>query len=82
MKSDGVRWSKVKWICHWTFKLEIIIKEWVGIRPGRDGGPRIDVMDVDGVLVVNNYGHAGLGVTLSWSSAYQVLDLLQQLAEN
>lgn len=52
----------------------------VGLRPGRIGGPRVEV-EVDEetkALIVHNYGHAGLGVSLSWTYALQVLRLIKQ----
>lgn len=40
----------------------------VGLRPYRRGDVRIEADDVDGALIIHNYGHGGAGVTLSWGS--------------
>lgn len=58
-----------------------IVKEWVGLRPGR---PAVrlerDSIKVDGkhVPVVHNYGHGGSGLTLGWGCATDVVALVQQ----
>jgi D-amino-acid oxidase len=61
-----------------------IIAEQVGFRPGRKGGVRIEVEDVDvnqgrPVRVVHNYGHAGAGYQASIGSAIKVLKLVQDM---
>lgn len=61
-----------------NIKSATIKKTWVGVRPARAGGPRIDVMKVGDKCVINNYGHGGMGVTLSWISAYKVADLMKK----
>lgn len=38
-----------------------VISAQVGLRPGRKGGPRMEVENVDGKPVVHAYGHAGAG---------------------
>lgn len=38
-------------------------------RPFRAAGPRIEAENVDGKLVVHNYGHGGSGWSLSWGCA-------------
>ncbi|HSS38344.1 MAG TPA: FAD-dependent oxidoreductase, partial [Polyangia bacterium] len=47
-----------------------------GIRPFRRTGPRIERQQLDGRIVVHNYGHGGAGFTLSWGSAAAAADLL------
>lgn len=37
---------------------------------------RIDTTEKDHKLIINNYGHGGSGVTLSWGCAFKVADLL------
>jgi D-amino-acid oxidase len=39
---------------------------------------RLEVDSFRGVPVVHNYGHGGAGVTLAWSSALKVAELLGQ----
>ncbi|KAK7142767.1 hypothetical protein R3I94_012195 [Phoxinus phoxinus] len=55
--------------------------EWVGLRPGR-ANLRVEreYLPVRGrqVPLVHNYGHGGCGVTLSWGTALDALDLLRQ----
>jgi D-amino-acid oxidase len=41
----------------------------VCLRPFRAQGPRLDTEQVNGKLVVHNYGHGGSGWSLSWGSA-------------
>jgi D-amino-acid oxidase len=52
----------------------------VGRRPGRKGGPRVEVEDerVKGVRVVYAYGHEGAGYQNSVGSAEKVVRLLAQ----
>lgn len=38
----------------------------VGLRPGRDGGFRLEAEPFGDKILVHNYGHEGDGVTLSW----------------
>jgi glycine/D-amino acid oxidase-like deaminating enzyme len=57
-----------------------VIRTVAGIRPFRRGGPRLERQDLDGKVVVHNYGHGGAGYTLSWGSARVVVDLLRDVA--
>lgn len=58
-----------------------VTEEWVGLRPGR-ANLRVEreYLQVRGrqVPLVHNYGHGGCGVTLSWGTALDALDLLRQ----
>lgn len=47
----------------------------VGLRPGRPS-VRLEVEEVDGARVVNDYGHGSVGVMLSWGCARQAVALL------
>ncbi|HEY1486601.1 MAG TPA: FAD-dependent oxidoreductase [Micromonosporaceae bacterium] len=47
----------------------------VGLRPGRSA-VRLEFEDVGGLGVVHNYGHAGIGVALSWGCAMDVARLV------
>lgn len=49
----------------------------VGFRPGRTGGPRVEVEVVEGVCCVHEYGHAGAGYQNAVGSAGKVLGLLE-----
>jgi glycine/D-amino acid oxidase-like deaminating enzyme len=53
-----------------------ILRAVAGLRPYREGGPRLELERVGGKRLVHNYGHGGAGVTLSWGSAEAALDLL------
>jgi glycine/D-amino acid oxidase-like deaminating enzyme len=53
-----------------------IVRAVAGLRPYRTGGPRLEVEELGGKRIVHNYGHGGAGVTLSWGSAEEALDLL------
>lgn len=47
-----------------------------GLRPGRDGGPRVEREG----RIVHCYGHGGSGLTLSWGCAAEVVALLSDAA--
>ncbi|XP_072546465.1 D-aspartate oxidase-like [Salminus brasiliensis] len=57
-----------------------VLEEWVGLRPGRKN-PRIESEWLQAgdrqVLLVHNYGHGGCGITLSWGSALDALELVR-----
>lgn len=54
-----------------------IINQWVGLRPFRLGGVRLEYQFYqDNLKVIHNYGHGGCGVTLSWGCAKQVVDIV------
>lgn len=63
-----------------------VVKEQVGLRPGRLNGKRVDAESVkldDGreVQIIHNYGHAGTGYQASIGSAGKVLDLVVEISQ-
>jgi D-amino-acid oxidase len=52
-----------------------VIRAEAGLRPVRPT-VRLEAEDRDGVRVIHNYGHGGIGVTLSWGCARDVVELL------
>ncbi|RSM12378.1 hypothetical protein CEP52_002560 [Fusarium oligoseptatum] len=57
-----------------------VIKHGVGLRPGREGGPRVESETLDGKLVIHNYGAGGVGFQASWGLAQYAADLLPERA--
>ncbi|KAF2998795.1 hypothetical protein E8E13_000619 [Curvularia kusanoi] len=55
-----------------------IIKHGVGLRPARDGGPRVESEMRNGKLVIHNYGAGGVGFQASWGLAQYAADLLPE----
>jgi D-amino-acid oxidase len=52
-----------------------VLGERVGLRPVRDGGPRVEAVRVGGGTIVHAYGHGGAGMTLSWGCADEITRL-------
>ena len=52
-----------------------VIEHRVGLRPQRDV-VRVEEERIAGARCIHNYGHGGLGVTLSWGCASEVANLL------
>lgn len=52
-----------------------VIEHRVGLRPGRPS-VRLEEERVGGARIIHNYGHAGMGVSLSWGCAREVVGLL------
>src|SRR3989338_3368533 len=59
-----------------NFSEENILGDSVGVRPYRDGHIRIELEKTGGKTIIHNYGHGGAGLTLSWGSSYEAIDLL------
>jgi D-amino-acid oxidase len=49
-----------------------VVGERVGLRPVRDGGPRVEAVRAGGGTIVHAYGHGGAGMTLSWGCADEI----------
>ena len=56
-----------------------IIREIVGLRPFRSEGYVVEAQRIGNKVLVHNYGHGGAGITLSWGTATQAVDLLRDL---
>src|SRR4026209_1257125 len=54
-----------------------IIREIVGLRPFRPEGFVVEAERVGSKFLIHNYGHGGAGITLSWGTATQAVDLLK-----
>ncbi|KAJ5670542.1 FAD dependent oxidoreductase [Penicillium maclennaniae] len=55
-----------------------IIRHGVGLRPLREGGPRLEKDEVEGVNIVHNYGHGGFGYQASFGCANEVVTLVKE----
>jgi D-amino-acid oxidase len=52
-----------------------IIRTTVGLRPHRDGGFVLKTERLDRKLLIQNYGHGGSGMSLSWGTGAMAADL-------
>ena len=52
-----------------------VLGDRVGLRPVRDGGPRVEAVPAEGGTIVHAYGHGGAGMTLSWGCADEITRL-------
>ncbi|KAL2006233.1 hypothetical protein VTN00DRAFT_9887 [Thermoascus crustaceus] len=55
-----------------------VIRHGVGLRPLREGGPRVEKEKIDGVWVVHNYGHGGFGYQASYGCAGAAVKLVEE----
>lgn len=59
-----------------------IIRHGVGLRPMREGGPRVEKERIDGgIWVVHNYGHGGYGYQTSYGSAFAAVRLANEIVK-
>ncbi|KAJ5273991.1 hypothetical protein N7478_009116 [Penicillium angulare] len=56
-----------------------IVRHGVGLRPMRNGGPRVEKDQVEGVSVVHNYGHGGFGYQASFGCAVTAVSLVKEV---
>src|SRR5690606_34132968 len=47
----------------------------VGLRPFRPQGYAVGSEDIGGKRLVHNYGHGGAGITLSWGTAHEAVEI-------
>lgn len=55
-----------------------IIRHGVGLRPLREGGPRVERDTVDSVSVVHNYGFGGFGYQASFGACADAVSLVME----
>lgn len=55
-----------------------VIRHAVGLRPLREGGPRVEKEKIEGTWVVHNYGHGGFGYQASYGSAEAAVKLVEE----
>jgi len=60
-------------------KFSQVQSTWVGLRPIRESGVRLEADQVDQLPVVHNYGHGGAGVTVCLGCASDVAKLVLDL---
>lgn len=63
-------------------KLPEVVGHVVGMRPVREGGPRVEnefstTRTGKRVLITHNYGHGGQGYMASWGSAMHAVELME-----
>ena len=54
------------------------ISYWIGVRPYRTNGIRLESEIFGNKIVVHNYGHSGSGVTLSHGCAKEVSEIIEK----
>ncbi|RAL14056.1 FAD-dependent oxidoreductase [Aspergillus homomorphus CBS 101889] len=58
-----------------------VIRHGVGLRPLREGGPRVEADHVESLAVVHNYGHGGFGYQASFGCADDAVRLVYGVLE-
>ena len=58
-----------------------VIREIVGLRPYRPEGFLVEGQLVGNKLLIHNYGHGGAGITLSWGTASQAVDIVREMPQ-
>jgi glycine/D-amino acid oxidase-like deaminating enzyme len=60
---------------------ERVIREIVGLRPFRSAGYVVEAQAAGNKTIIHNYGHGGAGITLSWGTAAQAVDLVRDIPQ-
>ena len=55
-----------------------VIQHWVGLRPCRKDGIRIEAEKKDGYVLIHNIGHGGTGYQSSWGCAKAAAELVKE----
>lgn len=55
-----------------------VIRHSVGLRPLRDGGPRLEREKIADTWVVHNYGHGGYGYQCSYGCSQAAMKLVEE----
>ena len=55
-----------------------VIRHSVGLRPLRDGGPRLEKEKIADTWVVHNYGHGGYGYQCSYGCSQVAMKLIEE----
>jgi D-amino-acid oxidase len=58
-----------------------VIREIVGLRPFRPEGFVVEAERMGNKILIHNYGHGGAGITLSWGTATQAVELLRDFPQ-
>jgi D-amino-acid oxidase len=61
---------------------ERVIRTVAGLRPFRPSGFVLEAIKIGNRLVINNYGHGGGGVSLSWGTAVLAVEKIEQSGES
>lgn len=57
----------------------VVVGSWMGIRPRRKGGIRLEIERLNNDIIIHNYGHGGSGVIMSWGTATEVASLAEEV---
>lgn len=55
-----------------------IVRHGVGLRPYREGGPRVERDKINDVHLIHSYGHGGFGYQVSFGCAQKVVELVHE----
>ena len=62
------------------FKNARYIRDMVGLRPYRTGGPRVELEQLadSKLVIIHNYGHGSGGYGLHWGTSGKVVELFRE----